>query len=56
MRSKIPDELRDTKINGFVNAYSLLPSGEPKLFGTETMYGDWNAHTLLFAQDFAPEC
>lgn len=38
---------------GYATAHELCP-GEPRLYGTESLYGDWNGRVLLLAKDFAP--
>lgn len=51
----IPSWIREFSHPGYVNVYSLdgLRS-EPKLFCTETLFGDWDGQTLLLAKDAAP--
>lgn len=51
----LPRWIRDYRIEGYTNVYELLPD-EEKLFGTETLFGDWHGRLLLLAQDFAPDC
>ncbi|MEO0513276.1 MAG: hypothetical protein AAF108_10335 [Planctomycetota bacterium] len=51
MTPSIPEWVRSFRLQGYRSAYELCPS-EPRLFGTESLYGDWNAHTLLLAKDF----
>lgn len=36
----------------YLNAFERLPATETRLYGTETMYGDWNARILLLLQDW----
>lgn len=38
---------------GWTNVFELVPSNE-RLYGTETLFGDWNGRTLLLAKDGAP--
>ncbi len=51
----IPSWIRSFAYPGYINAYSLdRLKEEPKLFCTETLFGDWDAPTLLLAKDAAP--
>ena len=45
--------MREFRLDGYRNIYELLPN-ETKIYGTETLYGDWDAELLLLAKDFAP--
>ena len=36
----------------YLNAFERLPTTETRLYGTETMYGDWDARILLVLQDW----
>lgn len=38
---------------GWTNVFQLVPSNK-HLYGTETLFGDWNGRTLLLAKDGAP--
>lgn len=49
----LPEWLRSTRVDGYRNVYELLPS-ESKLFGTESLFGDWNSRILVLAKDFYP--
>lgn len=49
----IPDWIRSFHCPGYTNIFELLPE-ETKLFCTETLFGDWDAPTLLLAKDAAP--
>lgn len=49
----LPAWITDAHVNGYVNAHQELP-GETRLYGTESLYGDWNGRVLLIAKDFAP--
>jgi hypothetical protein len=49
----IPAEIRDYRAGAYTNIYQLCPD-EPRLYGTESLYGDWDAELLLLAKDFAP--
>lgn len=37
----------------YVNIYEKYPD-EPRVFGTESLFGDWDADVLLLAKDYAP--
>lgn len=49
----IPDWIKSKKFPGYTNVYSFLPDATA-LYGTETLFGDWDAPTLLLAKDAAP--
>lgn len=49
----IPDWIRSFRHPHYTNIYELLPD-ETRLYGTESLFGDWSARLLLLAQDFAP--
>jgi hypothetical protein len=53
----IPDWIKQLRVPGNKNIFELyedLNLMEPKrLFGTETLYGDWNGKILIVAQDFS---
>jgi hypothetical protein len=49
----LPDWIRDARVDGYTTAHRLCPQ-ETRLYGTESMYGDWNGRMLLLAKDFAP--
>jgi len=53
-RPKVPDWIK-THIppRGWTNVFTLVPSNE-HLYGTETLFGDWDGQTLLLAKDGAP--
>lgn len=53
MTPPIPDWMKNTRVSGYTNIYELLPN-EPRVYGTESLFGDWNGRVLLLAQDFAP--
>lgn len=53
MTPSIPEQIRGFQLDGYENVFSLI-SDETRLFGTESMYGDWSGHTLLLAKDFYP--
>jgi hypothetical protein len=46
----VPRHLRDFRHPLYVNTFERLPR-ERRFFGTETLYGDWDADVLLLAQD-----
>jgi hypothetical protein len=51
---KVPDWIRKhVPPTGWTNVFSLVPSNE-RLYGTETLFGDWDGKTLLLAKDGAP--
>jgi hypothetical protein len=51
----IPPWIRTFSHPGYINVYSLHRlEKERKLFCTETLFGDWDAPTLLLAKDAAP--
>ena len=49
----IPAWIRAYRSRSYTNIYQLCPD-ETRLFGTESLYGDWDADLLLLAKDFAP--
>jgi len=49
----IPSWIREFRTPAYTNIYELCPE-ETRLFGTESLYGDWSAEVLLLAKDFAP--
>jgi hypothetical protein len=51
----IPNWIRNFRddCGKFTNIYEICP-GETRLYGTESLYGDWDGQLLLLAQDFAP--
>jgi hypothetical protein len=49
----IPDWIRDYRTRSYTNVYELCPA-ESRLYGTESLYGDWGGELLLLAKDFAP--
>ncbi|MCA9278347.1 MAG: hypothetical protein H6815_06785 [Phycisphaeraceae bacterium] len=52
MTPPIPNWIKYKHIPGYTNIYSLQPN-ETRIFGTESLYGDWNGRVLLMAKDFA---
>lgn len=49
----LPSWITDARVPGYVAAHQLVP-GETRLFGTESLYGDWGGEILLLAKDFGP--
>ena len=51
-----PDCVRFPKIHEYKTIYEYDDrfKDEQKLFGTETLFGDWDAEVLFLAQDFGP--
>jgi hypothetical protein len=49
----LPDWIRHAQVPGYTTAHQLCPD-EPRLFGTESLYGDWAGSVLLLAKDFGP--
>ena len=56
MTPPIPNWIRSYRCNKirYTNIYELLPK-EKRLYGTESLYGDWDGELLLLAQDFSPK-
>lgn len=52
-RPPVPDWIRKFSYPGWTNVFQLVPKNE-SLYGTETLFGDWDARTLLLAKDGAP--
>lgn len=48
----IPQSIRGLQVEGYTNVYEIVPTAT-RLYGTESLFGDWNAPLLLLAQDFA---
>lgn len=49
----IPDRFRRFEHPGYTNVFSIFPDC-PRLYATETLFGDWDAPVLLLAKDAAP--
>ena len=49
----LPTWITDADVPGYIAAHRLV-QGEPRLFGTESLYGDWGGEVLLLAKDFGP--
>lgn len=49
------DRFRAYQHQDYVNIYSLPgQAGQDRVFGTESLYGDWHGRALLLAKDYAP--
>ena len=53
MTPPIPHWMHSARIPGYTNIYEVLPN-EARVYGTESLFGDWDGRVLLLAQDFAP--
>ena len=49
----LPPWIREARVDGYATAHALLPD-ETRVYGTESLYGDWGGRVLLLAKDFAP--
>jgi hypothetical protein len=49
----LPTWITEADVPGYVAAHQLV-RGEPRLFGTESLYGDWGGEVFLLAKDFGP--
>jgi hypothetical protein len=49
----LPDWIRHAQVPGYTTAHQLCPD-DTRLFGTESLYGDWGGQVLLLAKDFGP--
>jgi hypothetical protein len=52
-RPPVPNWIRKFSYPGWTNVFQLVPKNE-SLYGTETLFGDWDARILLLAKDGAP--
>ena len=52
-RPPVPEWIRKFSYPGWTNAFHLLPTNN-RLYGTETLFGDWNSRVLLLAKDWGP--
>lgn len=52
-RPPVPDWIREFSYQGWTNVFRHLPN-ETHLYGTETLFGDWNSRVLLLAKDWGP--
>ncbi|MEZ5977485.1 MAG: hypothetical protein R3F34_04625 [Planctomycetota bacterium] len=50
---KLPRWVREPEVPGYASAHRLLPD-EPRLYGTESLFGDWSGQVLLLSTMFAP--
>ena len=48
----IPQSIKALRVDGYRNIFELVPNC-PRLFGTETLCGDWDGEILIVAQDFS---
>ena len=46
-------EIKKFKYPGYINVFEMMPDAK-SLYGTETLYGDWDGCILLLAKDAAP--
>jgi hypothetical protein len=51
--SPLPDFITGYRQRPYTNIYEICPE-ERLLFGTETLYGDWDAELLILGQDAGP--
>ncbi|MFN0009329.1 MAG: hypothetical protein ACKVXR_15605 [Planctomycetota bacterium] len=51
----IPDWIQQARVPGFVTAHQVCQH-ETRLYGTESLFGDWDAEILLLAKDWGPSC
>lgn len=49
----LPPWIRSFRHEGYTNVFELFPEATA-LYGTETLFGDWDAEVLLLAKDGAP--
>jgi hypothetical protein len=49
----VPEWIRTFSYPGWTNVFHGLPK-EDHLYGTETLFGDWNGSILLLAKDWGP--
>ena len=57
----IPGWIADIELPGYTNVFGYRPNGispfpapqHPNLWGTETLFGDWNGCMLIVLKDFA---
>jgi len=50
----LPSWIRTEQVRGYTNAHTRLGPTVTRLYGTETLYGDWGGTTLLLLKDFYP--
>lgn len=51
--SPLPHWITSYRRSPYTNIYEICPQ-EPFLFGTESLYGDWNAELLILGQEVGP--
>jgi hypothetical protein len=49
----LPDWIKGAEVRGYVAAHRVV-AGERRLYGTETLFGDWGGEVLLLAKDWGP--
>jgi hypothetical protein len=49
----LPGWIRCARVSGYATAHAVCPA-ETRLFGTESLYGDWGGRLLLVAKDWGP--
>jgi hypothetical protein len=52
-RPRVPDWIREFSYPDWTSVFQLVPSND-HLYGTETLFGDWNARVLLLLKDGCP--
>jgi hypothetical protein len=52
MTPPLPDFVREFRLKMYRNIHEMVDN-ETRLYGTESMYGDWNGDLLLLLKDFA---
>jgi len=50
---RIPSRIRRSPSSAYTSIYEFCPN-ETRLYGTESLYGDWDGELLLLSKDFAP--
>jgi hypothetical protein len=49
----LPNWITNAEVRGYVAAHRVV-AGERRLYGTETLFGDWGGEVLLLAKDWGP--
>src|SRR5688572_24407179 len=49
----LPNWITCAEVRGYVAAHRIA-AGERRLYGTETLFGDWGGEVLLLAKDWGP--
>ena len=49
----LPDWIREATVSGYESAHRICPD-ETRLYGTESLFGDWRARVLVLAKVFGP--